>query len=283
MLLGAHMSIAGGVDKSIPLGKKIGCDTIQIFTKSSNQWEAKPLAKEEIENFKRNRKEMGIDLVVAHDAYLINLGSPDDLLWKRSIDAFVMEMNRCEQLEIPFLITHPGSHMGAGEEAGLMRIAEAIDRIHSRTKGFKTMVVLETTAGQGTNLGYRFEHLAKIIKNVKKKCAIGICFDTCHAFAAGYEIRDKKSFDKTFREFDRILGLNLLKAFHLNDSLKGLGSRVDRHQHIGKGEMGLEPFRFLLNDRLLKKFPMYLETPKGPDYAEDVQNLKILRSLIRNR
>ncbi len=275
------MSIAGGVDKSIPLGKRVGCNTIQIFTKSSNQWKAKPLGDEEIARFHKNRKETGIDLVVAHDSYLINLGSPDDALWKKSIDAFIIEMERCECLEIPYLNTHPGSHMGEGERKGLKRIARAIDIIHSKTKGLKTRIAIEITAGQGTNLGYSFEQIAEIIKLAKRGDLLCVCFDTCHAFAAGYELRDKKSFKKTFEEFDRIIGLERLKVFHLNDSLKGLGSRVDRHQHIGKGEMGLEPFRLLLNNRRLSKIPMYLETPKGPDFQEDIENLKILRSLIK--
>ncbi len=283
MLLGAHMSIAGGVDRSVLLGKKVGCDTIQIFTKSSNQWKAKPLSDAEIEKFKRNKTETGIDLVVAHDAYLINLGSPDDMLWQRSIEAFTVEMNRCHQLGIPYLITHPGSHMGAGEEAGMHRIAEAIDMIHERTTGNTTMIILETTAGQGTNLGHRFEQIASMRRLIRKKKSVGVCFDTCHVFAAGYELRDRKSFMGTFAAFDRIVGLEHLKLFHLNDSLKGCGSRVDRHQHIGKGEMGLEPFRMLLNDSELREIPMYLETPKGPDYAEDIENLKILRSLIRKK
>ena len=283
MLLGAHMSISGGVDRALPLGKKVGCDTIQIFTKNSNQWNAKALSDNEIGKFKANRKETGIELVVAHDAYLINLGSPDDALWKKSVEAFVVEMNRCEQLGIPYLITHPGAHMGAGEEKGIRRIAEAIDRIHEKTGGFQAMILLETTAGQGSNLGYRFEQIAAIIDHTGRKKDLGVCFDTCHVFAAGYEMRDAKSFRKTFDEFDRVIGFDRLKAFHLNDSLKGFGSRVDRHQHIGKGEMGIEPFRMLLNDRDLSRFPMYLETPKGPDYAEDVENLKVLRSLIRKK
>lgn len=283
MLLGAHMSISGGVDRSLPLGKKVGCDTIQIFTKNSNQWNAKALSDTEIEKFKANRKETGIELVVAHDAYLINLGSPDDALWKRSVEAFIVEMNRCEQLGIPYLITHPGAHMGAGEEKGIRRIAGAIDRIQEKTGGFQVMILLETTAGQGSNLGYRFEQIAAIIEHTRRKKGLGVCFDTCHVFAAGYEMRDAKSFRKTFDEFDRVIGFDRLKAFHLNDSLKGFGSRVDRHQHIGKGEMGIEPFRMLLNDGDLSRFPMYLETPKGPDYAEDVENLKVLRSLIRKK
>ncbi len=281
MLLGAHMSISGGVDKSLPMGKKVGCDTIQIFTKSSNQWKAKPLGEEEIAHFIKNKTETGIDLVVAHDSYLINLGSPDDTLWRKSVDAFIIEMERCEKLNIPYLNTHPGSHMGAGEKEGLKRIAKAIDIIHSKTKGFKTRIALEITAGQGTNLGYTFDQIAQIMKIAKHGDLLCVCFDTCHAFAAGYELRNRKSFKKTFEDFDRIIGLDRLKVFHLNDSLKGLGSRVDRHQHIGEGELGLEAFRLLLNDRRLNNIPMYLETPKGPDCREDMKNLKILRSLIK--
>jgi deoxyribonuclease-4 len=280
MLLGAHMSIAGGVDKSLTLGKKVGCDTIQIFTKSSNQWKAKSLGDEVVDHFHKKRKETGIELVVAHDSYLINLASPDNALWKKSIDAFLVEMERCERLGIPLLNTHPGSHVGAGEKDGLKRISKAIDIIHSKTKNYKTSIALETTAGQGTNLGYRFEQIAEIIRAAKRSELLSVCFDTCHAFAAGYELRDRKNFNRTFEEFDRIIGLERLKVFHLNDSLKGLGSRVDRHQHIGQGEMGLEPFRLLLNDQRFKEIPMYLETPKGSDYQEDVKNLKTLRDLI---
>jgi deoxyribonuclease-4 len=275
------MSIAGGMDKSLSLGKRVGCNTIQIFTKSSNQWKAKPLSNEDVINFHKNRKETGIDLVVAHDSYLINLGSPDDALWKKSIDAFIIEMERCALLEIPYLNTHPGSHMGEGEKKGLKRIAKAIDIIHSKTQGIKTRIALEITAGQGTNLGCTFEQIAEIIQWTKRGELLSVCFDTCHAFAAGYELRDRKSFRKTFEEFDQIIGLERLKIFHLNDSLKGLGSRVDRHQHIGKGEMGLEPFRLLLHDQQLKKIPMYLETPKSPDCREDVENLKILKRLAK--
>ncbi len=278
--LGAHMSIAGGVDRAIQRGHSIGCETIQIFTKSSNQWRAAPLADEVLERFHANQRETGIGPVIGHDAYLINLASPKAELWRKSVEAFIVEMERAQRMGLPYLVTHPGSHTGSGEEAGVRRVAQAIDEIHARTSHVETMILLEVTAGQGTGLGSSFEQLAEMIALTRHPERLGVCFDTAHAFAAGYDLRTPEAYEATLEAFDRILGLGRLRVFHLNDSKRDLGSRVDRHEHIGKGFLGLEPFRLLLNDPRFADRPMILETPKGPDMAEDVENLRVLRSLM---
>lgn len=279
-LLGAHMSIAGGVDKSLLLGKSVDCDAIQIFTKSSRQWAAKPYTKEEIGLFDLNRKATGITKVIAHDSYLLNLGSPDDALRKRSVAAFVDELERCEILGVSNLVAHPGSHVGAGEDEGIKTIARSLDEVHTACPGYNVKVTLEITAGQGSNLGYRFEQIGNIADATRESDRLRVCFDTEHAFAAGYDIRTREGYERTFAEFDETIGLKLLAAFHLNDSKKEFNSRVDRHEHIGKGHIGVEGFRLLLNDKRFWDLPMCLETPKGPDLAEDRENLTLLRSLI---
>ena len=279
-LLGAHMSIAGGVDKSLLLGKTVDCDAIQIFTKSSRQWAAKPYTKEEIELFRVNRKETGISKVIAHDSYLLNLGSPDRALRKRSVAAFIDELERCEVLGVSNLVAHPGSHVGAGEYEGIKTIARSLDEVHAACPGYNVKVTLEITAGQGSNLGYRFEQIANIIDATKESDRLRVCFDTEHAFAAGYDIRTQEGYERTFTEFHETIGIQVLAAFHLNDSKKEFNSRVDRHEHIGKGQIGVQAFRLLLNDKRFWGLPMCLETPKGPDLAEDRQNLTLLRSLI---
>lgn len=281
MLLGAHMSIAGGVYNAVLDGKKATCDTIQIFTKSSNQWRAKPLTDEEVERFFAEQKSTGVTVSCAHDSYLINLGSPDEELYKKSFKAFMVELERCDILKVPNLVMHPGSHVGSGEEVGLKRIANAFNMLFDKLPDNKTTVCLETTAGQGSNLGYKFEQLAEIIEMVEDKERIGICLDTCHIFAAGYPIQKEEEYKATMKEFDRILGLARLKVIHFNDSKKGLGSKVDRHTHIGQGELGLEPFRHIMNDKRLQKIPKILETPKGDELLEDIENLKVLRSLVK--
>ncbi|MDI6631780.1 MAG: deoxyribonuclease IV [Bacillota bacterium] len=280
-LLGAHMSIAGGVDQAVARGKSIGCETIQIFTKSARQWRARPLTAEEVSRFKRAREESGISPVFAHTSYLINLGASDDDLWAKSTASFIEEMERCAALELPYLVTHPGA--GTEEEEGLDRIRVALDEILKRTEGSGVMILLETTAGQGATLGHRFEHLAWLIENCAHPERLGVCYDTCHTFAAGYDIRTPEAFAATFEAFNKIIGIDRLKAVHLNDSRGGLGSRVDRHEHIGKGKLGLEAFRLLLNDPRFRKLPMVLETPKGPDMKEDVENLKVLRNLLKDK
>lgn len=279
-LLGAHMSIAGGVGNAFIEGKKVDCDAIQIFTKSSRQWASRPYTKEEIDQFHINRRESGIGAVVAHDSYLLNLGSPDAALRTRSVAAFIDELERCEILGVTNLIAHPGSHVGAGEVDGIKTIAASLDEVHRACPGYRVKVTLEITAGQGSNLGYRFEQIADIIDAVKETDRLRVCFDTEHAFAAGYDLRTRDGYERTFGEFDEKIGIKLLAAFHLNDSKKEFHSRVDRHEHIGKGFIGIEAFRMLMNDRRFWGLPMCLETPKGPDLKEDRENLELLRSLI---
>lgn len=283
ILLGAHVSIAGGVDKAVERAANIGCTTFQIFTKNSNQWKATPLSDKVVQNYKRLIKLTKIKPVIAHDSYLINLCAKDRLILKKSREAFIDELVRCEILEINYLNFHPGSHMGMGEEDGIKLVVESINLAHEKTKGFKVKSMIETTAGQGTSIGYRFEQIRKIIDLVEDKRRLAVCVDTCHIFAAGYDIRSETSYLKTIEEFDSIIGLKYLKAFHLNDSKKGLGERVDRHEHIGKGKIGLNGFRFIMNDNRFSNIPKVLETPKGVDMREDVINMKILKSLIRKR
>ena len=279
-LLGAHMSIAGGVDKAFLEGKKVDCDAIQIFTKSSRQWAAKPYTKEEIELFDLNRKATGITTVIAHDSYLLNLGSPDDALRQRSVAAFIDELERCEILGVSNLVAHPGAHVGAGEDEGIKTIARSLDEVHKACPGYHARVTLEITAGQGSNLGYRFEQIARMIDATKESDRIRVCFDTEHAFAAGYDIRTKEGYERTFTEFDEAIGIDRLAAFHLNDSKKEFNSRVDRHEHIGKGYLGLAAFRLLMNDARLVSLPLLLETPKDDECREDVENLSTLMSLV---
>ena len=279
-LLGAHMSIAGGVGEALIRGQKVGCDCIQIFTKSSRQWAAKPYTAGEIAAFRQNQVETGIKIVVAHDSYLLNLGAPDEKLRKRSVAGLIDEMERCEALGVPFLIAHPGSHVGSGEAAGVKAIAHSIDEVHEACGGLKVRLALEITAGQGTNLGYRFEQMGRIFDSVKQNDRLRLCFDTEHAFAAGYDLRSEEGYEQAFSELDRHIGLKRLVAFHLNDSKKPLNSRVDRHEHIGKGHLGLDAFRRLLHDRRFFGLPMCLETPKGPELKEDAENLATLRKLL---
>lgn len=281
-ILGAHMSAAGGVHKAVQRAKEVGCDCVQVFTKNNNQWQGKPLTDADCAAFKEALVEFGITHPTSHNSYLINLGSPKDELWNKSIDAMVVELQRAEALGIPGVVAHPGSFTTSSEEAGLARIASGLDEVHAQTKGIACRVLLETTAGQGSNLGWRFEHLAEIIDKVADPDRLGVCFDTCHVFAAGYAMETEKEYDATMRQLDKAVGCERVEAFHLNDSLRPFGSRKDRHAGIGLGEMGLEPFRWLLNDGRFKEVPMYLETPKGEADGEelDVRNLRTLRSLI---
>jgi deoxyribonuclease-4 len=278
---GAHMSIAGGVHLALERGLDIGCDAIQLFVKSSNQWRAKKLTEEEITLFHEKKKALCPTCVLAHTSYLLNLASPERALLEKSRASMLEEMQRCDLLGIPYLILHPGSHRGAGEKAGIESIAESLNGLFAETAGSGIMVLVETTAGQGNTLGHSFEQLADIIARIDDRERIGVCFDTCHSFTAGYDIRTKKAYERTFAAFESIIGLEQLKAFHLNDSLKPLGSRRDRHTHIGTGEIGLGGFRLLVNDKRFSGIPMVLETPKGPDLAEDIENLKVLRGLLR--
>jgi deoxyribonuclease-4 len=280
-LLGAHTSTSGGVSISVDLAAKLGFTAIQIFTKNNNRWFQKPFEEKEIEAFKTKLKNSKIRFVVAHDSYLINLCATDKEILKKSHIAFLDELERCELLGIPHLNFHPGSHLGAGEDDGIKLIAESINIAHDKTRGFMVSSMLETTAGQGTAIGYRFEQLQKIIELVEQKGRMTVCIDTAHVFAAGYDIKDPINFKKIIKEFDAIIGLERLKCFHMNDSKKELGSRVDRHEHIGKGFIGIEGFSNIINDERLREIPKILETPKGKEQLEDLENLKVLRGLIK--
>jgi deoxyribonuclease-4 len=300
-LFGAHLSIAGGFHKAIDAAAALGMETVQIFTHSPSQWAVKPaivtgkegfqsanpwqgkaLGDEEVQTFRRALRQSRLRFPLAHDSYLINLASPDDLLYRKSLEAFVAEIQRAEQLGLAYLVTHPGAHMGSGEEAGLRRVALALDEAHARCPRFRVKILLETTAGQGTSLGWRFEHLAEILKQVADSRRLGVCLDTCHVFAAGYALAPRAEYEATLQAFDRLVGLTQLKAFHVNDSLKPLGSRVDRHAHIGRGHLGAEPFRLLVNDPRFRGRPMVLETAKeeGDEPDMDTVNLTVLRGLV---
>lgn len=280
MKLGAHIFITGGFHKAIESGESLNCETIQIFTKSNRSWNAKPIEAESKDLFLQKADMTNISPIFAHNTYLINLCATDSTTYQKSYDGMKMEIERAEELQLPFTVLHPGSHMGAGEEKGLQKIAETLRELLAATEGYKVKILLETTAGQGTNLGSSFEQLATLIKLIDYPDRIGTCFDTCHAFAAGYDFRTERGYEDVFSSFDTIIGLNLLYAFHLNDSKNDCGSRVDRHEHIGAGLIGREGFRLLLNDKRFKDHPGVLETPKDKDYKEDIKNLKVLRSLL---
>jgi len=284
--LGAHMSIAKGLHLAFDRGHATGCQTMQIFLRNSNQWQAPPLKDSDINIFKQKQAASEITPVFAHEIYLVNLASPDNNIYDKSCQALWQDMRRAEDLGIPYLVFHPGAHTGNGETQGLKRIAQAINALLEKAKDFKLQLLLETTAGQGTVLGYRFEQLAEILAQVEQSERVGICLDTCHVFAAGYDLSTDKGYQKTWREFERVLGMKRLKLIHLNDSKRELGSRVDRHQHIGQGELGLDAFSRLLNDQRLQEVPMILETPKelNPD-GEDMEliNLEQLRNLCNNK
>jgi deoxyribonuclease-4 len=280
---GAHMSIAGGYDLAIRAARAVDFQTVQLFTKNNNQWQAAAISPEHAAAFRLALAETGIVDPVAHTSYLINLGSPDKALWRKSVDAMTVEVERCAVLGIADLVVHPGSHMGKGEKVGLVRGARALDLVHKRTSGLGVTIDLETTAGQGTNLGYRFEHLQDILQRVAHPERLGVCVDTCHIFAAGYSLGTLEEYDETIERLDRTVGLASLRVWHLNDSCRECGSRVDRHAAIGAGHIGLEPFRYLVNDSRFWDLPMILETPKGVEDGEDLdaRNLRVLRQLVR--
>ncbi len=278
-MLGAHMSIAGGHALAIDRATAFGMTACQIFTKNANQWAAKPITPEAAETFRERVAESDVAILVAHDSYLINLASPDDMLWERSSAAFGDELRRCALLGVPWLVTHPGAHMDTGVEVGSRRVATALNRLFDELPELDVTVLLETTAGQGTTLGRSFEELAGILALVEDQSRVGICFDTCHVFAAGYDIRDAAEYAATMQAFDDIIGLDRLRVFHLNDSRKGLGARVDRHAHIGEGELGTDAFRQLMNDERFADLPGILETPKGDDGEDDRRNMATLRAL----
>jgi deoxyribonuclease IV len=287
--LGAHLSIAGGLPRAVDRAEASGCEALQIFTKSAGQWRARELPPEEIALFKRRVRETGIRPVVAHNSYLINLAAADPALREKSIESLRDELDRADTLGLDGLVMHPGSYTSGTEAGGLQLIAEGLARIFEARPEAKTRVLLEHTAGQGTNLGHRFEHLAEIIERLGRSRRVGVCLDTCHLIAAGYDICSEAGYQETFRQFGKIVGFSRLKAFHFNDSKKPCGSRVDRHEHIGKGCLGLEPFRRILNDPRFARLPMLLETPKvdTPQSRRvsdidplDKMNLDLLRSLL---
>jgi deoxyribonuclease-4 len=283
-ILGAHESIAGGYYKAVEIAHRVGCNCVQIFTKNNNQWRAKELTDDDVDRFRTALADLKITHPIAHDSYLINLASPDKELWKKSIDAFVVELLRADRLGIPYVVTHPGAFTTSSEAAGIKAVSRALNEVHKLTRGIQAKCLLENTAGQGSCLGHRFEQLAAIWEGVKDSDRVGgVCIDTCHTFAAGYPLGTEKEYKATMRALDQTVGLKLVRAFHLNDSAKPFGSRVDRHAGIGRGHMGKEPFRLLMNDSRFKKIPMYLETPKGEEKGKDLDtiNLKVLRKLIK--
>ena len=283
------MSIAGGLPRAVDRAQASRCDALQIFTKSVGQWRARPLPSEEVVAFRERLRESGIRPVVAHNSYLINLAAADPALRARSLAALGEEIDRAEILELDGLVMHPGSYTTGTEDAGLKLIAEGLSALLRARRRGRTMILLEHTAGQGTNLGHRFEQIARILDLMKRSPRVGVCLDTCHLLTSGYDICSEEGYEATFREFDRLIGFDRLKVFHLNDSRKPCGSRVDRHEHIGKGCIGLAPFRRLVNDPRFESLPMLLETPKLDSPASrrrsdvdpwDRRNLKTLRSLM---
>ncbi len=280
--LGAHMSIAGGYYRAVDAAAACGMNCVQLFTKNNNQWKAKPIVDDEIAAFREALARHKVEHPLSHASYLINLASPDEALRSQSIEAMVIELERATQLGIPYVVLHPGSFTTGSEAEGIAEVGRSLDEIHRRTDPAGAAVLLENTAGQGSNLGWRVEQLAAMLDATADAARVGICFDTCHAFAAGYALQSPEEYAETMRAFDRAVGLKKIRAFHLNDSKGAFGSRKDRHEHIGLGTLGLEPFRHLLNDRRFAKVPMYLETPKGDHEGRDWDaiNREALLSLI---
>lgn len=278
-VLGAHESVAGGLYKSFERIKSVGGEALQIFTRNQRQWKVPPLTDYDIELFSVAREQWGDYPIAAHDSYLINLASPKEEQAERSRLAFANELRRIEALDIPYLVTHPGSHLGEGVEAGIERYVANLDRAIEDAATEKGMVLLETTAGQGTNLGASFEELAAIIERSAHPDRLGVCYDTCHTFAAGYDIRTPETYADTFDRFDRLIGLDRLKFFHMNDTKNVFNSRKDRHEHIGQGEIGLDGFRNIMRDPRFAEVPKTLETPKDKDLKDDIRNLEVLRAL----
>jgi len=277
------MSIRGGVSMAIERARSIDCTAMQVFVKNNMQWFARPLTAEEIRAFLNHVQRGELLSVFGHANYLINLAATNPQFHANSIRALAEELVRADQLELPFLVLHPGAHLGAGEEAGLKKIAGSIDEVFWKIPKVRTKIALEITAGQGSCIGHRFEHLAHIIANVREPERLRVCLDTAHLFAAGYDINSESGVKKTFQKFDRVIGRDRLVAIHVNDSKTQRGSRVDRHEHIGKGQIGLEAFRFIMRSPRFRKIPKVLETPKEKDLAEDVINLKTLRRLANQR
>ncbi len=296
-ILGSHQSIAGGHHRAVQRAAALGFDCVQLFTASPRSLgtprdgaggrRSRPdtrISADQAAKFRDTLRRSGLVHPLAHDGYLINLASPDAAFWDASVRAFIDEFRRAEALGIPFVVTHPGSYTDSTLRRGIRRVVRALDRVFRETRGMAVGCLLETTAGQGTSLGWQFEHLAWILDGVREPDRLGVCFDTCHVFAAGYPLGTRDEYEQTFAKLDAVVGLARIKAFHLNDSARELGSRVDRHAHIGRGQMGLEPFRLLLADPRFQTVPMYLETPKGQEKGMDFDaiNLKTLRELAAN-
>ena len=276
------MSAAGGLENALLIARGAKCRCVQFFSANQRQWRAKALTAEQIDLFRQTYATSGLETLVVHGSYLINLAATNREFLKKSIAALVEEFVRCDQLGSDFLVLHPGADMGAGETAGIAKVAASLNRVLN--KDWKCQLLLETTAGQGSSLGHRFEQLAAIIASVERPEQIGVCLDTCHVFAAGYELRSRSGFQKTIRQFKETVGLERLKVLHVNDSRTDMGSRVDRHDHIGKGKIGKEAFGYLVNDARLNRLPFILETPKGKSPGGrnfDMLNLATLRRLVK--
>jgi deoxyribonuclease IV len=281
--LGAHMSIAGGLSLALERGREVGCGAVQIFLKNQRQWAAKLLAAGEVRAFRAARRATGVRHVFAHSSYLINLGNPSPALWSQAVDAFTDELERAEALGLSCVVIHPGSHMGAGLEAGLARVTAALDESLARTAGYRVKVALENTAGAGNTIGRTFGELGALLERAARPERLGVCLDTCHLFAAGYDVRTAAGYRRAMAECEATVGLERVLAFHLNDAKAPLGSGLDRHENIGRGALGLVPFRLLLNDRRFARVPKVLETPKEPEPTADLRNLAVLRKLRRRR
>lgn len=282
--LGAHLSVAGGLENAFASARKAGCDCLQIFVKNQRQWQAPRLREEQIAAYKHAQRETGLEPVVAHASYLLNLASPDATMRERSIKAMIDELQRCEALGVSGLIFHPGAHLSDTMEAGVKRVARSLDEVHRTCRGFRTRILLETTAGQGSTIGYRFEQLAAILNATTAPDRLGVCLDTCHLFAAGYDFRKPEGYAAMMAELDSHVGVTNVYCVHTNDSKRECGSRVDRHEHIGKGKIGQQGFAHFLNDPRWRHVPFILETPKGKDGRGsdlDRVNLKRLRGLMR--
>lgn len=280
-LAGAHVSIAGGFFKAIEAGKNIGCTVIQIFTKSNRQWSSKAILEEDAKLFITTQKNSAIQVVIAHASYLINLGSIDQKTEQASYYGLINEIKRCSQLKIPYLVLHPGTAEAQIKKQTLKNISKKINQILTKTSDCNVTVLIETMAGQGKSIGCSFEELASILEFIEDKTRIGICFDTCHVFAAGYDFTTQEKYTKVFEDFDKKIGLSYLKLFHMNDSKKELGCNVDRHENIGEGKISIQAFAMIMNDERFVKIPKIIETPKSDNLENDKKNLETLVSLLK--
>ena len=279
--LGAHMSIAGGLYRALERGRALDCGAVQLFLRNQRQWHARPMTDAEVRAFHAARRQTGIRHVFAHASYLINLGAPDDAAWRRAVDAFTDELERAERLDLSCVVVHPGSHLGAGVASGLARVVAALDEVTRRTPGYTVRIALENTAGAGHAIGRTFEELGALLARAARPERVGICVDTCHLFAAGYDVRSEAGYRRALGECREAVGLERVLAFHLNDARAPLDSGLDRHEHIGRGYLGRLPFRRLLRDRRFRQVPKVLETPKEPEPVADRRNLALLRALRR--